>query len=206
MEDHFAALNQPRRPWVDQETVKSRFLELSAEVHPDRFHTAPEAERDAANKRYASLNAAQACLSDTKARVLHLLELEHGSRPEVVKNVPEATMDLFLEVGQLTRDVDAFVEEKEAADSPLLKARLFEQGLQWTDKLQSLQSGLNAQLAPLEAELEQLNAAWDAAPAVGDPARVGQLPLARLEEIGRVVSHLSRWTQQLQERIVRLSF
>ena len=34
------------------------------------------------------------------SRLLHLLELERGSRPEVVKNVPEATMDTFLRVGQ----------------------------------------------------------------------------------------------------------
>lgn len=206
MEDHFAALNEPRRPWIDQDSVKARFLTLSADVHPDRFHTASETERGDANRRYAALNAAQSCLADTKSRTLHLLELEHGSRPEVVKNVPEETMDMFLKVGQLTRDVDAFIDEKETTQSPLLKARLFEQGLQWTDKLQSLQSDLNAQLAPLEAELQELNAAWEAAPSIGDPARAGELPLSRLEEIGRVVSHLTRWNQQLQERIVRLSF
>ncbi len=206
MEDHFAELNEPRRPWLDPAAVKARFLELSAAVHPDRFHTASENERAEANRRYARLNAAQTCLTDTKARLRHLLELERGARPEVVKNVPGETMDLFLRVGQLSRDVDAFIEEKESAQSPLLKARLFARGLEWTDQIQTLQAELNGQLAPLDVELKGLNAAWESAPEPGSPDRADALPLNRLEEIGRVVSHLTRWIAQLQERLVRLSF
>jgi DnaJ-domain-containing protein 1 len=206
MEDHFAALDLPRLPWIDAETARTRFLELSADVHPDRFHNASSEERESATRRYADLNAAQTCLSSAKSRLLHLIELERGSRPEVVRNVPEATMDTFLKVGQLTRDVDAFIEEKSGADSPLIKAALFQRGLEWTDRLQSLQGELNAELEPLNTELRALNAAWETAPPIGSPERVDALPLHRLEEISRVVSHLSRWSEQLQDRIVRLSF
>ncbi len=206
MEDHFAALNLPRLPWIDAETARSRFLELSASVHPDRFHNASPEERESATRSYANLNTAQTCLSNVKSRLLHLIELERGSRPEVVKNVPEATMDTFLKVGQMTRDVDAFIEEKAGADSPLIKAGLFQRGLEWTDRLQALQGELNAELEPLNAELRELSNRWEAAPPIGDPARAAALPLKRLEEISRVVSHLSRWSEQLQDRIVRLSF
>jgi hypothetical protein len=87
-----------------------------------------------------------------------------------------------------------------------IKAALFHRGLEWTDRLQSLQGELNAELEPLNTELRALNAAWETAPPIGSPERVDALPLHRLEEISRVVSHLSRWSEQLQDRIVRLSF
>jgi len=206
MVDHFAALKLPRLPWIDPETVTAAFRELSADTHPDRFHNAPVEERDLATRRYADLNAAQACLSDPRLRLRHLLELERGSSPEVVKSVPESTMDMFMRVGQLTREVDTFIEEKEQASSPLIKAGFFQRGLEWTDRLQSLQAEALKGLEPLHEELRELNGDWEGAPPIGDPARGEALPLNRLEEIGRVISHLSRWSGQLQERIVRLSF
>src|SRR5262245_34160130 len=49
MLDCFALLEQPRRPWLDSETLKNKFLDLSARVHPDRVHQASEAERKAAH-------------------------------------------------------------------------------------------------------------------------------------------------------------
>ena len=36
MTDCFALLGEPRCPWLDAEALKSRFLVLSAEAHPDR--------------------------------------------------------------------------------------------------------------------------------------------------------------------------
>ena len=40
MTDAFALLSEPRRPWLDAEALKARFLPLSAAVHPDRVHSA----------------------------------------------------------------------------------------------------------------------------------------------------------------------
>jgi hypothetical protein len=40
MNDCFALLNEPRRPWLDSEALKQRFVSLSAELHPDRTHSA----------------------------------------------------------------------------------------------------------------------------------------------------------------------
>ena len=37
MTDYFNLLSEPRRPWLNPEALKQKFLNLSAEVHPDTF-------------------------------------------------------------------------------------------------------------------------------------------------------------------------
>src|SRR5215472_9636832 len=76
MVDYFALLDEPRRPWLDAEPLKEKFLALSATVHPDRVHNLSETERAAAQERYTELNAAYQCLREPKERLHHLLELE----------------------------------------------------------------------------------------------------------------------------------
>ena len=58
MTDYFALLNEPRRPWLDPDSLKKKFLALAAGIHPDRIHNADELEKAEANRRYAELNAA----------------------------------------------------------------------------------------------------------------------------------------------------
>ena len=58
MIDCFELLQEPRRPWIDADALKSRFLELSTAAHPDRVHGGTESERAQANARSAELNAA----------------------------------------------------------------------------------------------------------------------------------------------------
>src|SRR5580765_7856135 len=109
MTDYFALLGVPRRPWVDEEALKARFLELSAGAHPDRVHEAGADEKQRANARFAEVNAAYTCLREPKSRLAHLFELETGGRPKEVEQILPGTMELFMEVGQLCRQVDAFL-------------------------------------------------------------------------------------------------
>ncbi len=205
MTDHFALLQEPRRPWIDPETLKVKFLALATEAHPDRTHNATEPEKQTANQRYADLNAAYRCLREPKERLLHLLELERGSKPEEVQKISPATMDLFLEVSRLCREADAFLAEKVQTTSPLLKVRLFEKAMALTDKLNPLQQEITGRRDALTEQMKYLNLAWESAPPVGSPARVHVLPCSRLEHIYRDFSYLTRWFQQIQERIVQLS-
>ena len=205
MTDNFALLDEPRRPWLDADALKTRFHQRSTAVHPDRFHNASEAEKAAASQRYSELNTAYQCLSDPKDRLLHLLTLELGAKPSNVQRIPPGTMDLFVEVGQLCRDADAFLAERAKATSPMLKVQLFQRGLEWTDRLNSLQQMVNAKRDALSAELEAMNPVWAAAPAIGLSERPAALPLERLEQIYRVLSYASRWTDQVQERVVQLA-
>jgi len=205
MTDYFALLNEPRRPWVDAEGLKTKFLTLTGEVHPDRSHNAPEAEKAAANERYVELNTAYRTLSVTRDRLLHLLILELGEKPKEIQNIPPGAMELFVEVGQICKQLDYFLLEKGKMLSPVVQAQLYQRGLEWTDEVQALQESLKEQQTALEKELQAMNAKWESAPASGDAARAGALPLARLEEIYRSFSYLTKWTAQLQERYVQLA-
>jgi DnaJ-domain-containing protein 1 len=204
MADSFVLLGQPRRPWLDPDKLKARYLELSGEVHPDRFHSASQEQQQAATARHSELNAAYQRLRDPKERLLHLIELEHGRRPQEIQNVPPETMELFVQVGQLCRAVDAFLAERATAPSPMLKAKGFEEALDWTDRLQKMQDTLASQRAALEGRLKMLDAAWNA-PSASESRAPGSLPWGELEQLYRRFSFLSRWIGQLHERIVQLS-
>jgi DnaJ-domain-containing protein 1 len=194
MTDHFALLNEPRRPWLDAELLKARFFELSAELHPDRVHGAAEEERQRVNQRFLELNSAYNCLREPKSRLRHLLELESGAKPKEVQEIPADTMELFLETGQLCRQVDAFLAERAQVTSPLLKVKLFERAQEWTEQLNGAQQTINGKLARLDAELKEMNSA------------AGPLPWQRLERAYRDFSYLGRWAAQIQERVAQLSF
>jgi DnaJ-domain-containing protein 1 len=200
MSDYFLLLNEPRRPWLDGDSLRQKFLALSAEVHPDRVHNAAAAEKDAAQQRYTTLNAAYNCLRDHKDRLRHLLELELGEKPKDIQNIPPDLMDFFMEVSQLCRQTDSFLAEKNASTSPLIQVQMFERSQEWTEKLMTLQKTLNSRRDQLESELKMLDAGWNTA------ERQDAAVLQRLEGMYRLFSYYARWGAQLQERIVQLAF
>jgi hypothetical protein len=202
--DNFALLDEPRRPWLDPEELKQKFLARSAGVHPDRIHTAPETVRKAAGDRYAELNAAYNCLREPKNRLRHLLELELGAAPADLERLPTDVTDGFFELGRICKEADIFLAERARVQSPLLKVQLFERGHEWTEKLLAQQRELHAKRDGLLAELRSMNPAWDAVSSAS-ALRAG-LPFERLEQIYRTLGYLGRWFEQLQERIVQLSF
>jgi DnaJ-domain-containing protein 1 len=204
MTDNFALLDEPRRPWIDPGELKHKFLALSAEIHPDRTHAAPEGERRAAAERYLALNTAYNCLRDPKERLRHLLELELGAKPADIQRIPTEMMDAFFEIGRVSKEADGFLAEKARVSSPLLKVQWFERAQEWTEKLTTLQRNINVRRKNLLSELQGMNAAWEAVPR--EQRSSTGLPLKRLEEIYRLLSYFGRWSEQLQERIVQLSF
>jgi curved DNA-binding protein CbpA len=195
--DYFALLKTPRRPWISPDSLKQTFFTLSAEIHPDRVHTADAAEKHTANKRAAELNAAYQCLREPRERLRHLLGLELGSKPSDLTQVPEDLMDLFFAIGKEFRAVDALLVEKSQATSPLLQVQLFERGQDGVEKLGALRQTIVVRRDALLLELEPMNAAWEMSAA---------RPLERLQEIWRLLSFYERWLAQIQERVVKLSF
>jgi len=203
MTDYFALLREQRRPWIDVDLLKQKFLALSAEVHPDRVHGAGESEKRAAQERYAELNAAYNCLREPKERLVHLLELETGAKPKQVQNVPSDLMDAFMEITNVCRGADAFLAEKTATTSPLLKLQLFEREQEWTEKLMKLQGKINSWREELMSRLKEIDSEWEKNRNPGTAER--QRLLGSLESQCQLLGYFGRWSAQIQERIVQLS-
>ena len=197
MKDNFLLLTEPRRPWLDAESLKTKFFALSSEVHPDRVHNASESDKLAANQRYSELNAAYQCLREPRSRIRHLLELELGAKPSDLTNVPDDLMDLFFAVGKAFREVDAFLAEKAKATSPLIQVQLFERGMNHVEQLNELSRKISPRRETLLEELKSLDVVWQS----GDSAQTD-----RLLNIWRLLSFYERWLAQIQERIAQLSF
>jgi DnaJ-domain-containing protein 1 len=198
--DYFALLDEPRRPWLEPETLKKKFLVLSANLHPDKIHSAGAAEKSAAAKKFAELNTAYNHLADPKSRLRHLLELELGAKPKDVQQIPPALADLFAEVAAACRDTDTFLAEKNTTTSPLVQIQLFESAQEWIERLKSLQAKLGSLTKKLNDELKRLDTAWNRG-----NAAVRKSLLPALEELYRLFGYFNRWNSQLQERLVQLS-
>ena len=198
--DNFTLLNEPRRPWLDPNSLKQKFLALSSAVHPDKIHSASQSEKNDASKNFAELNAAYNCLVAPKSRLLHLLELERGAKPKDVQQIPADLADLFAEVATICRQIDAFLAEKTKAVSPLLQVQLFQCAQEWIEKLNGIQKKLTSLNEELSAKLKLLDAQWIIA---NSPARAALLD--DLETLYRLFSYFNRWGGQIQERIIQLS-
>ena len=192
-DDFFALLSEPRRPLLDPERIKETFHRLSRTEHPDQ-QAESEAGTDAA---FARLNQAQATLRDPKLRLRHLLELEH---PEMKlsgpTSVPASLADLFAPIHGLLREVDDLLSKKAAAPSALAKALLARQ--EW-----ALREQAEVRLAEVEAlqevatgELRAFDAGWDER----SPASSART----LHDFYQRFAYLTRWREQLQERLFQL--
>jgi DnaJ-domain-containing protein 1 len=201
MPDYFALLNEPRRPWLEADLLKQKFLAQSGSLHPDKIHLASDADKNVAAKQFAELNTAYNCLAEPKTRLLHLLALEMGAKPKDIQQIPKSLADLFAEVADACKSVDNFLAEKSNATSPLLQVQLFERGQDWVEKLNLLQRRLNELREQVLAQLKLLDAKWIS---VEENSRRALLP--NLEELYRLFGYFNRWNNQLQERVVQLSF
>ena len=199
MSDYFALFNEPRRPWLDADLLKQKFLALSAETHPDKISSTNENDKIVAAKKFAELNVAFNCLAEPKSRLLHLLELELGAKPKEIQQIPTMLADLFAEVATNCRSADGFITEKSKVSSPLLQVQFFERAQEWIEGLNSLRKKLNDLREQLLTRLKSLDEKWMAADA---NSRRDLLP--KLEELYRLFGYFNRWNHQIQERIVGL--
>jgi curved DNA-binding protein CbpA len=200
MTDNFALLNEPRRPWLDAESLKQKFLALSANAHPDKIHSASESEKSVAAKQFTELNAAYNCLLEPKSRLLHLLELELGAKPKDIQQIPAALADLFAEIAAVCHKADVFLAEKSKVTSPLLQVQSFERAQDWIEQLNLFQRKLNLLREELMGGLKSLDGKW----IENNLESRGEL-LKKLEELYRLFGYFNRWNNQIQERVVQLT-
>lgn len=184
MTDHFAALGEPRRPWLDPEVLREKFHRLAGEHHPDvAGDTAPD---------FAALNTAYSILREPHLRLRHLLALEFPDTP-IPAAIPPAIADLFMETSQLLRALDAFTTRWEHTTTTLARVLLARE-----QSTLSAQTPLMLDKVCLHGKLRE-----DDLRAVDDdfPAPASAPALAALQP---QLAYLAKWTGQLRESLHRL--
>jgi curved DNA-binding protein CbpA len=187
LQDHFAALGEPRRPWLDAAALKEKFRQVVAATHPD-VGGSPEA--------FSAANAAYSVLSNPTARLRHLLELE---APEALAgagtSIPPELAERFMEAATLRREVDAFLRQQTAATTPLAQALLASERFMQRRDVESAHAELEAMHAQRLEAVRAEDARWEAR----DFATA-----VRLAALQQGLSYLDRWSAQLRELLVQL--
>jgi curved DNA-binding protein CbpA len=199
MSDYFRVLGEPRRPWLDPEEVKKRFLVLSSSTHPDRLHNAPPEAKEAAQVASTELNRAHQVLTVPRERLRHLIELERGTKPADVQEISPELSDLFMQVHGDLRETQEFLRQRAAVTSPLLKVQEFANAQVWLQRLQKRQNSLIEMEQKLTEMLKALDSRW---PSGGTPS---ETMVAEAESLYRRLSYVTKWLAQIQELMVRLT-
>ncbi|MBZ5527673.1 MAG: Fe-S protein assembly co-chaperone HscB [Acidobacteriia bacterium] len=170
--DYFAMLEMPRKLWVEADALERKFLQLSWKLHPDKYASATEQERELSLRHSSELNDAYRTLRDPIARVEYLLSLE-GMRKEG-ETKQQAPAELLEEVFELNESLDELREARAAGgDLAGLKARL-----------QDAEKSFQGKLGAVDAALQSGAREWDAAlDAPGGAPDVRKKLLERMNEL-----------------------
>ncbi len=188
MTDYFAALQQPRRGWLDPEELKQKYQELTLAAHPDRGPTGPSLD-------FAEINEAYRVLSDPKRRLQHLLNLE-GHDPSVQQAIPQELVEGFGKIGTFVQEIDRLLEKLRSADSALVKSLLQSDILNAQQRASELSDQLQNLYTNALDELKRLDALWD------------ERPRELIEDFAKLYhrfAYLGRWRDQIRERQFQLS-
>ncbi len=193
--NHFARFGLEPSPWIDPEALKEGFLDRSADAHPDK---AAAADKPSSEEDFQDLNASYNILRNSRARLLHFLELAGIQQPEHSQVVPPTALELFPTVAAATKRADGVIKQKTAAHSPMLKVEVMTRALEEVESLQDLQGEIASRIARIEGSLKEFRIDWP--PASPSPA------IQEIREAAAALGFLERWKAQLQERIVALTF
>jgi hypothetical protein len=185
--DHFARLDEPRRPWLDTTELKAKFHALTSQHHPD---VAGEDSPD-----FAALNVAYNTLRDPRLRLRHLLELE---APQLLSRqipAPSSIGDLFLTMGAKTQALDKFLQKRATTKSTLGKAMLITDQLMLQEDLEKWLHALQQHQERWLKLLPELDNAWQQDKAATAP---------KLAETAQALSYLDKWSAQIREGLVKL--
>ncbi|MGJ8672571.1 DnaJ domain-containing protein [Rubritalea sp.] len=157
---------------IDLDQLKQSYKNLAASHHPDSG--GEKAEFEKVNLAYAAL---QSPAKRLKA-YMEIQEIPHDSRGAVSNDL----MDLFMQVGSLVQEADAFIRKKSSATSVLAKALLEGESMEVQDKLSAL-------IAIIEHSQEAITANFP-----------NDIPQEQLPQLARNLSFLEKWQAQLQQR------
>src|SRR6185295_15220671 len=122
MQNHFELFGLSPSYGLDEQILEKAYREIQAEVHPDRFAHAGDAERRPSLQWTTRVNEAYRTLRDPVQRGKHLLEL-HGVDVAFETNTQMPT-DFLMQQLEMREDLEAAVGKKDFAFLDSLKNTL----------------------------------------------------------------------------------
>jgi molecular chaperone HscB len=122
MQNHFELFGLAPAYALEAEALEKRYREIQAEVHPDRFAHAGDAERRASLQWTTRVNEAYRTLRDPVQRGRHLLELR-GVDVAFETNTQMPT-DFLMQQLELREELEAAAAKKDASRLDRLRAAL----------------------------------------------------------------------------------
>jgi molecular chaperone HscB len=190
--DYFAFFGLARKLSLQPEALEQQFHALSWKLHPDRFASATENEKQLSLHLTSQLNDAYRTLRNPVARVEYLLSL-YGMRKEGQKK-QQAPPELLEEVFELNESLD---ELREARASGGDASHL--QGLR--AKLESAQRKFESSLADVDRELARVSADWDAALDSRAEDAAQKLLMERMNEVLNRRSYIRNLVNGVQQEL-----
>lgn len=188
--DAFARLGLARCAALDEETLKSAWLELGRAAHPDQVGG------DAALS--SQINAAYELLKEPESRLKHLLELDYPDQAAAWATVPmeEGLMQVFMKLGPVLQKVEVFAKKREVATSALAQALLAGEQMQVQEDLEERMSELTDLRETLESALIQV----DDLRSKGDAAQA----MESMRVLRAKFAYVSKWQRQAREALLKL--
>jgi curved DNA-binding protein CbpA len=189
MIDYFSLLQQPRRPWLNAEQLKEKYIQITISMHPDR--PTQQSSNQSSAPDFAYINEAFRVLVDPKARLQHLLKLEGIAAN--ADSIPETLADVFLETGTLIQEIDLLISRTtaNALSKALRQPEILEAKKLAADLLDKLQGIYESALE----ELRKFDQLWTSTHQIAP----------ELSALSAKLAYLTRWIAQLEERQFQLS-
>ncbi|MFC4995178.1 J domain-containing protein [Rubritalea tangerina] len=168
----FATFSLPPSLLVDEDQLQNLYRDLAAQHHPDKG--GERSTFDQINRAYQTLKSPSKRLQ----AYMEATNIEFDSRGAVSNHL----MDLFMQVGSLLQNTDAFIRKKSSANSALAKALLEPESMHLQDQLTLL-------IHSVESSLNTLTETLSESP-----------PPETLPQTFRDLSFLEKWHAQLQQR------
>jgi curved DNA-binding protein CbpA len=188
MIDYFALLDQPRRPWLEENTLREKFHQLARTSHPDQSR--------GISAEFAKLSEAFRILSDPKLRLQHLLALEQKMPASSENILPKDLEELFPQMTAVIQTTDGLRKRISATTNALTRSLFKSEVLATQNQIAQSLAQLSELYEQTTSELRMLDESWTTVPSPN---------FSQLRGLYLKISYLSRWIAQLEEQKLQLS-
>ncbi|UCG32894.1 MAG: Fe-S protein assembly co-chaperone HscB [Phycisphaerales bacterium] len=151
--DYFTIFGLPRRYQLDEKELHKRFLNLTRDVHPDRFATSAPETINVTMRLAAQVNEAHEVLKDPVLRAEYLLQQAGGKRPSEEKGAPGG---MLAEVMELREQIEEAVSRDDRTALEELRRRVNDMHAEVQETVASLAEAVADQ--PEAEDLQELRA------------------------------------------------